>query len=132
MMLKLAEHQYIQRESGSVCTERLYGDWVLNTLYLAAWERAPRLYRLLTSARFSRLLGLFCYDSSLGSRLLGNQRFLRACRVDLTECLDPREKLDTARKIFERKIRYWEHRPLPDDPEAIVSPADARVLNQTA
>lgn len=127
-MMKLAEHQYIQRESGSVCTERLYGDWVLNTLYVSAWERAPTLYRLLTSARFSRLLGLFCYDFPLGARLLGNHRFLRACQVDLTECLDPPERLNTARKIFERKIRYWERRPLPDDPAAIVSPADARVL----
>lgn len=126
--MKLADHQYIQRESGSVCTERLYGDWLLNTLYVSAWENAPRLYRVLTSARFSRLLGLFCYDSALGSRLSGNQRFLRACQVDLEECLDPLEQLDTARKIFERKIRYWEQRPLPDDPAVIVSPADARML----
>jgi phosphatidylserine decarboxylase len=127
-MMKVIEHQYIQRESDSVCTERLYGDWLLNTLYVSAWERAPTLYRLLTSARFSRLLGLFCYDSLLGSRLSGNHRFLRACHVDLEECLDPPDQLDTARKIFERKIRYWERRPLPDDPAAIVSPADARVL----
>lgn len=126
--MKVTAHQYIHRESGLVRTERLYGDWLLNTLYVAAWEKAPTLYRLLTSARFSRLLGLFCYDSLLGSRLSGNHRFLRACHVDLTECLDPPEQLDTARKIFERKIRYWERRPLPDEPNAIVSPADARML----
>ncbi|MGE0684025.1 MAG: phosphatidylserine decarboxylase [Candidatus Binatia bacterium] len=128
MMMKVIAHQYIHRESGSVRTERLYGDWLLNTLYVSAWESAPTLYRLLTSARFSRLLGLFCYDSLLGSCLSGNQRFLRACQVDLTECIDPPEQLDTARKIFERRIRYWERRPLPDDPAAIVSPADARML----
>jgi phosphatidylserine decarboxylase len=128
MAIKMIAHQYIYRESGSVRTERLYGDWLLNTLYVSAWESAPTLYRWLTSARFSRLLGLFCYDSLIGSRLSGNQRFLRACQVDLRECLDPPEQLDTARKIFERKIRYWERRPLPDDPAVIVSPADARVL----
>ena len=127
-MMKLAEHQYIHRESGLVRTERLYADWLLNTLYLSAWERAPTVYRLLTSARFSHLLGLFCYDFPLGARLSGNRRFLRSCHVDLGECLDPPEQLNTARKIFERKIRYWERRPLPDDPEAILSPADARVL----
>ncbi|HEY7745554.1 MAG TPA: phosphatidylserine decarboxylase, partial [Desulfuromonadales bacterium] len=32
------------------------------------------------------------------------------------------------RKVFERRIRYWECRPLPAAPEAIVSPADARVV----
>jgi phosphatidylserine decarboxylase len=48
--------------------------------------------------------------------------------VDLAECLDRPETLDTQRKIFERKIRYWECRPLPDIPRPVVSPADARVL----
>ncbi|MBI3247469.1 MAG: phosphatidylserine decarboxylase [Deltaproteobacteria bacterium] len=127
-MRQLVEHQYIDRETGAVCTERLYADWMLNTLYLSAWEKVPALYRLLTSARFSRVLGLFCYDSPLGARLSGNRRFLRSCRVAIEECLDPPDRLDTARKIFERRIRYWKCRPLPDNPRAVVSPADARVL----
>ena len=42
--------------------------------------------------------------------------------------LDDPENLDTLRKIFERKIRYWECRPMSDDPEIIVSPADSRML----
>jgi len=36
--------------------------------------------------------------------------------------------LNTAKKIFERQIRYWETRPMPEDPNAVVSPADGRVL----
>jgi phosphatidylserine decarboxylase len=44
------------------------------------------------------------------------------------ECVDPPEKMDTLRKIFERKIRYWQCRPMPNDPLAIVSPADSRML----
>lgn len=127
-MGQLVEHQYIDRETGAVCTEHLYADWMLNTLYLSVWEKAPVLYRLLTSACFSRVLGIFCYDSPLGARLSGNHRFLRSCRVAIEECLDPPDRLDTARKIFERKIRYRECRPLPADPRTVVSPADARVL----
>jgi len=50
------EHQYVDRTTGLVCTERLYGDWLLNSLYTAAWEHAPALHRALTSARFSSLL----------------------------------------------------------------------------
>ena len=68
------------------------------------------------------------YDSLLGAKLLGNKRFLRACHVNLEECLDQPEQLNTMRKIFERKIRYWDCRPLPADPRIVVSPADARVL----
>ncbi len=121
-------HQYIDRTTGVICTEQLYGDWLLNSLYTAAWERAPMLYRALTSARFSSLLGLFCYDFPLGNRLSGTRRFLWAHHVALEECLDPPTQLDTARKIFERKICYWSCRPLPNDDQTIVSPADARLL----
>jgi phosphatidylserine decarboxylase len=54
--------------------------------------------------------------------------FLKDCGVKLEECLDSAEDLDTARKVFERKIRYWECRPMPPEASAIVSPADAKVL----
>ncbi len=126
--MRPGEHQYIDRTTGLVCTEQLYGDWLLNSLYTAAWEHAPALHRALTGARFSSLLGLFCYDSPLGARLSGTQRFLQACRVSTKECIDPPAHLDTARKIFERKIHYWRCRPLPKNDQAIVSPADARLL----
>ncbi len=36
--------------------------------------------------------------------------------------------MDTLKKIFERKIRYWELRPMVEEPLAITSPADSRVL----
>jgi phosphatidylserine decarboxylase len=38
------------------------------------------------------------------------------------------KQLTTTRKIFERKIRYWHCRPLPENSAAVVSPADSRVL----
>lgn len=122
------QHQYIDRATGRVCTEPLYHDALVNFLYSNLWERMPLLYKLLTSAWASRLLGFVNYDTPLGAKLLRNDRFLRACQVDLSECLEKPEQLVTARKIFERKIRYWECRPLPGDPRTVVSPADARVL----
>jgi phosphatidylserine decarboxylase len=30
--------------------------------------------------------------------------------------------------VFERRIKYWEARPMPEDVRAIVSPSDARIL----
>jgi phosphatidylserine decarboxylase len=60
--------------------------------------------------------------------VLSKRAFLSKCGIDLSECIDPPEQLDTPRKIFERRIRYSECRPMPDETDAIVSPADARVL----
>jgi phosphatidylserine decarboxylase len=46
----------------------------------------------------------------------------------LGECVDAPADLDTPRKIFERRIRYWDTRPMPVDPTVIVSAADAKAL----
>jgi phosphatidylserine decarboxylase len=48
--------------------------------------------------------------------------------INLQECLDPPDSLDSLRKIFERKIRYWDCRPMPNDPRTILAPADSRML----
>jgi len=121
-------HQYIERESGEVRTEQLYGDRFIRFLYSGVRENAPILFRLCTSARMSSILGMINFDNPLAAGLSGNRRFLAECGVDLGECLAPPEFFDTPRKIFERQIRYWECRPMADDPSAVVSPADARIL----
>jgi len=91
-------------------------------------ESAPYLFRLLTSARMSNLLATINYDWSFTRSLPFRRNFLRCLDIDFTECVDAPAQLDTARKVFERKIRYWAKRPMDNDPSAIVSPADARVL----
>jgi len=48
--------------------------------------------------------------------------------VDWAECLEGPEKMKIVRNIFERKIRYWETRPMCEAPGVIVSPCDARLL----
>jgi phosphatidylserine decarboxylase len=121
-------HQYIDRRSGRLCVERLYGDTLVRWLYSEVRENAPALYRLLLSPRISGLLGFINYDMPLGGALSGARSFLRENGVNLDECVEPREALNTMRKIFERRIRYWDCRPLPPELNAVVSPADARVL----
>jgi phosphatidylserine decarboxylase len=120
-------HHYVRRSDRQVVTERLLGDSTINFLYAPVRERARWLFEALTSRQVSRLLGLLCFDLPLAPRLVGQRRFLGACGVDLSEAVDA-ETLDTPRKIFERRIRYWDCRPLPDEPDAVVAPADARVL----
>jgi phosphatidylserine decarboxylase len=122
------EHQYIDRETGLVRTERPIGDWIVNYLYSKKRERAPLVYQLLGSQWFSGFLGWVNYDFPFGADLSGMRRFLKNCAINLDECLEAPEQLDSARKVFERKIRYWQCRPMTPYPSAVVSPADSRLL----
>lgn len=117
-------HQYIERDSGRVVTEQLIGDHMVRLLYHDVRENCTKLFRMLTSSWSSHILGMVNFDRPL----LSKRAFLVNCGIDLTECLDPSHQLDTPRRIFERKIRYREYRPMPAGNEAVVSPADARVL----
>jgi phosphatidylserine decarboxylase len=121
-------HQYIERETNRVETERLYWDRVVRFLYGSFRENAPAAFRAVTGSRMSGILGFLNYDFFLGGRLTGNVDFLKSCGIDLRECLDRPALLDTPRKIFERKIRYWECRPMPEGDHVIVSPADSKVI----
>jgi len=121
-------HQYIDRRTGEVKTEQLFGDPFVCAIYSDLREKAPVLYRAVTGKRMSQLLGFLNYDFALTATLSGSRRFMKSAGIDYNECLDPADSLDTPRKVFERKIRYWECRPMPDDRSAVVSPADARVL----
>jgi phosphatidylserine decarboxylase len=123
-----AQHQYVDRATGRVCSERLFGDSIINYFYSKKREQAAYVYRLLGSQWFSGLLGWINYDFPLGRNISGIRGFLKHCAIDLGECLESAESFDTARKVFERQIRYWHCRPMTDDESAIVSPADSRVI----
>lgn len=119
-----APHQYVDRTSGEVLTESLFGDRIVNLLDSEARERAPAVFRALTGKRMSSLLGWASFDAPLAPRLLGNGRFLAKTGVDLSECVEPPEHFTTPRRIFERRIRDCDCRPIPPDPAA----ADSRVV----
>lgn len=119
-------HQYIDRLSGRLQSERLYQDRLVLFFYSRVRESLPAMFRMLTSRRSTRLLGYLNYDTRWGSGAC--RRFLREHGIDLQECLDDPASFQTARQVFERKIRYWECRPMIDDARAVVSPCDARVL----
>ncbi|MEI6215254.1 MAG: phosphatidylserine decarboxylase [Desulfuromonadales bacterium] len=120
----MIQHQYIERDSGRVVTERLFGDHMVRLLYHRVRESNPALFGMLTSSRSSHILSYVNFDRPLFSK----RSFVADSGIDLKECLDPPERLDTPRRIFERKIHYREFRPMPVEQDAVVSPADARVL----
>ncbi len=118
-------HQYIRRDSGKICDERMFGDGVVHVLYHPLREHAPSLFRLLTGPRVSSLLARLNYDTPLNGQ---TKAFVREANIDLSETVLAPERLDTARKFFERQIRYWDCRPMNDVEDEVVSPADSRVL----
>ena len=125
--MKPFPHQYIDRKSGRIVTEKFFADPLVRVLYGAVRERAPALFRAATTARVSKWLGALNYDVPLSAKLSSPARLMRELGIDLRELREPPRTLDTARKIFERKIRFETARPLPDDESAIVAPADSRV-----
>ncbi len=121
-------HQYIEGDTCDLRTEHLYRDRVVGFIYSRLREDAPFLFRLLTSRRASSLIAFLNYDLFISRRVSGIVPFLNASAIDRGEWLDPPRMLDTPKKIFERKIRYWQCRPMPDRKNSIVSPADSRML----
>jgi phosphatidylserine decarboxylase len=124
--LRHQAHQYVDRDSGRLKTERLYQDRLVLYFYGRVRESMPAVFRMLTSRTSTRLLGYLNYDTRWGSG--AGRRFLRDQRIDLDECLDDPAGFQSVRQVFERRIRYWDCRPMPEDSYAVVSPADARVL----
>jgi phosphatidylserine decarboxylase len=121
-------HQYVERATESIANERLLGNKFIRALYSPKLENAPLLWKLASSRYVSEVLGYLNYDNALLARMSGMQRFLRTCGINSRELVDDPAKLDTLRKVFERKIRYWECRPLPRMEPCIVCPADSRVM----
>jgi phosphatidylserine decarboxylase len=126
--MQAVNHQYIERRSGRVCHENLTGDRLVNFLYSTVRENMETVYRAVTGARASALLGFLKYDSILAKRGCKGRELLTSWGCDPAECLDDPETLNTPRKVFERRIRYWDCRPMPPDPEVITAPADSRLL----
>jgi phosphatidylserine decarboxylase len=128
-------HQYVDRLSGRIVTESLIADRLVGWLYGAAREKAPLLFKALTSARSSQLLSYVNFDSPVKRRPGATRKLAAALNVDLQECVSPHDCLQSARNLFERQIRFWRCRPMPRDPSVVVSPADAKILvgslNQT-
>ncbi len=123
----MSAHQYVDRRTGTVVTERLIGDRTVSFVYNRLRENAPTMFKLLTSARISSLLAYCCYDMKGGSPEKYDKVF-KQLDIDRRECVEPPGYFTTMRRIFERQIRYWDNRPMQNDSTLIVSPADARLL----
>lgn len=107
------QHQYINRATGNVETERLFKDHVVNFFYSRVRENAGFCFNLIISGRSTALLSYMNFDLTF-DRQKKVQRFIQELNIDMSQCLLPPERFFTARQVFERQIKYWECRPLPE------------------
>ncbi len=121
-------HQYIVRETGLARTETLCADSRLAWMYCDVREKANWLFQALTSGGFSKFLAWMHYD--MHTHLTRKQivHAMRELGINSKEIADDVSCYRSLRDIFERKIRYADFRPMPEEPSAVLSPADARVL----
>ena len=84
----LMMHQYIDRSTGRVRTERLLADRYGQVHLFGCQGKAPRVFQALTSARGFSLLGYLNFDTFLGTRFQSTEELLRRWGVDVSECLD--------------------------------------------
>lgn len=108
-------------------TEKIFHDKLINSIYSDVREKSPFAFSLLISSRMSSLIAFAVYDIPFGGLFTGAESFVKKLGIGLDECYEP-HNLKTPRQIFERKIKYWECRPMNADPKSIVSPADSRML----
>lgn len=118
-------NQYIARNTGRPENERLVGDAIINALYANELKYSCLLHSVVASPYFSSLLAFLNYDFPLTR---STRKSLELMGADFSECVEAVDKLKSLRSIFERKIRYWEIRPMPEDERAVLSPSDSRVL----
>lgn len=121
-------HQYIERETREIRQEILYQDTLIQFLYTTAREKLPLFYKAVTSKHLNSLLAFLSFETFVGKTLLYNQRLIKQMGIDLSECLEPAPVLNTPKSIFQRKIRYWECRPMDEDHRSLASPVDGKLL----
>ncbi|TWI73973.1 phosphatidylserine decarboxylase [Desulfobotulus alkaliphilus] len=119
-------HHYLERHTGKKIKEKFFADPLVRFLYHEVRENAPWLFSAFTSPVASRILGAVNYDLPFSSaKRLG--QMIRDLEIKMEECLEP-ASLCNPRALFERKILYEIYRPMVEDPLAIVSPSDSRML----
>jgi phosphatidylserine decarboxylase len=124
----MMSHQYFHRQQGTVVSEPLMGDRLVQLLYGPAREKAPYLFKMLTSARSSHWLSYIFFDCALRHNPKAARKIFRELRLDPEECVDSALAFTSVRAVFERQIKYWRYRPMPAREDCVVAPADSKML----
>jgi phosphatidylserine decarboxylase len=123
-----ASHQYIPLSGAGSVDESLLADRVIGFLYSSARESPSVLQRIAASRGASSLLASWEFDWPLRKPLPAIAATAERLQINLDEVYGDLRTWRTLRDLFERRIRYWETRPLAGDAQSITSPADGKAL----
>lgn len=115
--------RYVDRRTGGICTEQIYGEASLRWVYESALGRLA-LEGVVKRALFSRLYGWLMSRPGSTRRIAP---FLAQYGVDPAEFADPVGTFRSFNDFFVRRLKP-EARPVDPDPAAVVFPADGRHL----
>ncbi|MBM3183973.1 MAG: phosphatidylserine decarboxylase [Chlamydiae bacterium] len=118
--------EFIDRKTGRLETERIYGRWALSLLYgESILARVFAFFFLPALARIAWISKFYGYLQKKPKSAHKTERFIREFQVDKTEFL--KDRFDSFNDFFIRKLKP-EVRPIDPDPKKIVLPADGRYL----
>jgi phosphatidylserine decarboxylase len=115
--------EYFNRYSGRVEVENVYGGGFLRWTYHSSPGRAA-LHALVKHAAFSRLYG-WLMDSAGSTRKI--RPFIEKYHLDTSDFACAPDEFASFNEFFHRALRPGA-RPIADDPDAAVFPADGRHL----
>jgi phosphatidylserine decarboxylase len=124
----MLSHQYVQRYRNLACDEKLLADQILRFLYHREREQEGFLQAALASKWVTDALAHWQFDRRLRHPVQAIEYAAHRLMIRESETVDGFRSMRTLRDLFERKIRYWALRPSPAETNAIVSPADGRLL----
>lgn len=122
----MEKHCYLDRRSKRFIEEKLIGDNFINFLYSRIREKSSTIFNAATSKTSTKLLKYFNYNKKLTRDKIVS--YCKMMGIDMNEIYDDYTLYTTLQDIFERRIKYWEYRPMPDGEEIVVSPADAKMI----
>lgn len=120
--------RYIERSTGELCTEKVYGHRALSLIY--GNSLFSRLFALVFLPLISRvplisyLYGLMQKSASSRKKI---EPFIQSYEVDASEFAEPVSSFRSFNEFFIRKLKP-ECRPIDPDPNVAVLPADGRYL----
>jgi phosphatidylserine decarboxylase len=121
-------HQYVSRYSSVAVDESLLADRVIRFLYAREREDPNLLQRALASPKVTQWLAHWEFDRCLTDPTRRIEQIAARMSINTDEIVGGVSPMRTMRDLFERKIRFWDVRPLPAKSNGIVSPADGKAL----
>lgn len=119
----MSEIVLYDRRRGRRVREVVYEEWFMDLFYgtrIGRWVTAV----LLRPRPFSRLYGWFQRRPGTRSKIRG---FVERHGIDPTESVRPPEEYPSFADFFARRIKP-DRRPVDPDPDALIAPADGRLL----